>query len=143
MTTPSCSVPGVIRSEKIGPTGKQVPQFHLQCLGQDQQFLVRNTAHLGFYFCDAVFAHFPSKNFAPRGEHRLAHLSVVPPLLYLRADYILFTSHLPVLEVDAIGLSALIASDFGRFAASLNSGQASINLQSRGHAQSKTRNIEG
>jgi hypothetical protein len=50
----------------------------------------------------------------------LGQSPLLPELLDLRANCVLGTQHLPILEVDGIGFMALIASDIGRSAMPLD-----------------------
>ncbi len=92
---------------------QQCRRLHLECLCQNHQFGIRDTAQLRFNFGERAATQIPTEKRATGGKHSLRHLLLITQLANLRADNVLRFGHAPKMELDTTWRRGLNCSVFG------------------------------
>ncbi len=87
--------------------------FHLERLGQNHQFGIRDATKLRFNFRERAATQIPTENRTAGGEHRLRHFLLITQLSDLRANNVLWFSHAPKMELDTTLAEELNCSVIG------------------------------
>lgn len=103
-----CDSPGAAFGRR-----QQRRRFHLERLGQNHQFAIRDTTKLRFNFRERPATQIPAKNRAAGGKHSLRHLLLIAQLADLRTDDVLRFGHAPKMELDTTWDVRLNCSVFG------------------------------